>query len=268
LPSVKILLNIGVTLNKLERFADAANAFQRYVETQDADPAMKPEIEKVLADIDKKVGVLELTITPADAMVQINDGEWLPAPKLYRVPEGKVTINVKKDGFIPQTKPAQIAAGEKAAIPIKLDVVPEKVRVEKVYEGPKPEGPRNRLGAMAMEHLDIPHRGAATRVAITFDVLDRLAVQGGALIGPNYGGYIGGAFAVLTGNFRPIIAVGVPIFFSDGARYGMRGAGGIELQLNRHIALTAELGVEYMVNPEMDIKDTVFIPAIGATGRL
>jgi hypothetical protein len=227
---------------------------------------VKPEIEKALADIDKKVGLLELTITPPDAEFQINDGEWVKGVKRYRVAAGRLTINVKRDGYTPQAKPAQVAAGEKSSIPIKLDVIPPKTIVE--FRDKQPEGPRSRVGASAMEHLDIPHKGAATRVVVTFDILDRLSVQGGALLGPNYGGYVGATFSVLTGDFRPIIAVGMPIFFSEGARYAMRGAGGIELQINRHLALTAELGVEYLVNPEMDIKETVFIPAIGATGRL
>jgi len=38
--------------------------------------------------------------------------------------------------------------------------------------------------------------------------------------------------------------------------------------INRHVALIAELGVEYMLNPEADIKATRFIPALGASGRL
>jgi hypothetical protein len=265
-PSVKILLNIGVTLNKLERSAEAANAFQKYVDALDADPATKPEIEKAIVELDKKLGVIELTITPPDAQIQINEGEWVAAPKLYRVNPGSITINARREGYVQQSKPVKIAAGEKQAIPIKLELVPEKVRIEKVFA--PTEGPRSRVGAIAMEHLDIPHKGAATRVGVTFDIIDRISVQGAALLGPNYGGYVGGAFSVLTGNLRPIIAVGMPVFFSDGARYGLRGAGGIEFQINRHVSLTAELGVEYMVNPEMDIKETVFIPAVGATGRL
>jgi tetratricopeptide (TPR) repeat protein len=78
-PSVKILLNIGVTLNKLERFADAANAFQRYVDAPDADASVKPEIVKAIAEIDAKVAVVELSISPSDADVQINDGDWFSA---------------------------------------------------------------------------------------------------------------------------------------------------------------------------------------------
>ena len=270
-PSVKILLNIGVTLNRLERFADAANAFQRFIDAPDADAAMKPEIEKAIVAIDKNVGVLELQITPSDSQVQVNDGEWVGGTtRLYRVTAGAFTVTAKKDAYKPDTKTAQIRPGEKTAVAIRLELIPERTKeIIKFLPGEvTPEGPRSRVGAFAMEHLDIPHSGAATFVGVTFDVIDRLQVQGSAILGPNYGGYVGAAFAVLPGKFRPIIAAGMPVFLSNGARYGVRGAGGLELQLSRHLALTAELGVEYLFNPEDDIKETVFIPAVGATGRL
>jgi hypothetical protein len=275
LPNPKIQLNIAVTLNKLNRIADAANAFQHYIDLPDADPSMKPEIEKALVDMDKKLGTLEITVTPPDAEVQINLGEWLPAAevKLYRISEGKFEVRARKEGYTPDTKSAQIRAGEKAAVPIALALVPVKTKeVIKIVPGGivgqvQPEGPRARLGAFALEHLDIPHSGAATFVGITFDVIDRLQIQGAAIVGGTYGGYVGVAFAVLPGKFRPIVVAGMPIFMSDGARYGVRGAGGFELQVNRHLALIAELGVEHTFNPNVT-EDTLFIPAIGASGRL
>lgn len=271
-PNAKILINIGITLNKLERFADAANALQRYVDDKDADPAMRPEFVKAIAEIDKNVGVLELQVDPADVQIQINDGEWTAAPKLYRVAAGSITLNGKKDGYRSETKTLSIKAGERQSVTLGLSLLPRQTDTKVIYVDngltAKAEGPRSRVGAYAMEHLDIPHSGAATLVGVTVDVIDRLRLDGAAIIGPNYGGYAGATLAILTGKFRPIVAVGVPVFFSDGARYGMRGAGGLELQLNRHLALVAELGVEFMLNPENDIKELVFIPAIGALGRL
>ena len=113
--------------------------------------------------------------------------------------------------------------------------------------GAKAEGPRSRLGAYAMEHLDIPHSGAATLVGVTFDAVDRLRIEGAAILGPSYGAYAGATLSLLTGKVRPIISAGFPVFVSDGARYGLRGAAGIEFQLNRHFALIAELGQEALL---------------------
>jgi len=275
-PSVKILLNIGVTLNRLERFADAANAFTRYIDSPDADASMKPDLVNAIADIDKSVGVLDLSVLPGDAQVQVNDGQWVAATvyKAYRVPAGNYEVHAKKDGFQPHTTSGAVAAGVHQAVSITLAAIPEKTKeIIKIVPGGvegsvQPEGPRSQVGAIAIEHLDVLNSGAATIIGVTFDVFDRLQIQGGALLGPSYGGYLGAAFAVLPGKFRPIVVAGMPVFNSNGARYGIRGAGGLELQINRHLSLIAEIGVEYLFNPEMDIKDTMFIPAVGASGRL
>src|SRR6188472_1581404 len=43
-PSAKILLNIGTTLRLLGRDAEAANTYQRYLESKDADTARSIEV--------------------------------------------------------------------------------------------------------------------------------------------------------------------------------------------------------------------------------
>ena len=53
--SAKILLNIGTTLTKLDRKAEAANVYQRYLDSPDADPAKRNEVKKVLAELDAAV---------------------------------------------------------------------------------------------------------------------------------------------------------------------------------------------------------------------
>jgi hypothetical protein len=58
------------------------------------------------------------------------------------------------------------------------------------------------------------------------------------------------------------------VFFSNGARWAVRGAAGIEWQINKHISVIGELGLEYVFNPEPMYKTNVFVPAIGAAGRL
>src|SRR5262247_3006086 len=62
-PSAKILLNIGTTQKLLNRNAEAANTYQRYLDSKDADPARRAEITQILADIDKVVGRLEISVT-------------------------------------------------------------------------------------------------------------------------------------------------------------------------------------------------------------
>src|SRR5688500_7730997 len=49
-PSAKILLNIGTTLKLLDRKAEAANAYQRYLDSSDTDPNRRAQVQAELAE--------------------------------------------------------------------------------------------------------------------------------------------------------------------------------------------------------------------------
>ena len=279
--SAKILLNIATTLTLLDRKADAANAYQRYLDSSDSDPMKKADVLGVLADLDRVLGRLEISVTPTDAEVQINEGEWVPAASvpLFRIPQGAFTVRARKDKFQSEAKSANIIIGEKAAIRIDMTAIPEAPRVGEgpvgdgngeigVIGAPPVEGPRTRFALIALAHLDIPRGGAAVRVGLAIDVTSQLAIQAAALIGPTTGAYAGATFTFLPGTLRPFGAVGMPLFFSDGPRYGVRAGGGLEIVVTEHVSLIAELAIEILLNPEDDILKAVMIPAVGATGRL
>jgi hypothetical protein len=276
-PSAKILLNIGTTLTKLDRKAEAANVYQRYLASSDSDPAKQGEVKRVLAELDAAVATLELSVTPADAEVQINDEDWAAAASLdrHRVPAGSVTVRARHPAYKPGEQVVRGTAGTRLPITIALVEIPPPpapIPVAAVDSGLRAgaavESPRAQIGAIALAHVDIANRGGAGLVGVTVDVTGRLQAQAAAILGPAYGGYAGASFAVLDGRLRPLVSAGIPIFVSSGARIAVRGAGGVELAVNRHLAVIAELGVEYFFNPEADVKRTLFIPAIGATGRL
>src|SRR6476661_6561881 len=72
-PSAKILLNIGTTLKLLDRRAEAANTYQRYIDSADADTTKKIQVGAELQELDKAVGLLEISVTPDDAELQITE---------------------------------------------------------------------------------------------------------------------------------------------------------------------------------------------------
>jgi len=285
-PSGKILINIGTTLKELGRDAEAANAYQAYLDAPDAETAKRAQIEGIVAEIDKTVGRLEVTVTPADAEVQINGGDWLPTAKAkrHRVTPGSFTVNARKAKFQSEAKQAQVTAGEIATISLTLVALPEQTKIVEVPvtrdSGERSDNDaRSRIGVLAIAHLDVPFddrpRGGAALVGATGDLTEQLCAQAALIIGPTAetdvtvsGAFAGASFAVLSGNLRPIVSAGLPVFFSNGARWAVRGAAGIEWQFNRHISLIAELGLEYVFNPEPMYKTNVFVPAIGASGRL
>lgn len=281
--SSKILLNIATTLNKLDRKAEAANAYQRYLDADDADPAKRPEVERVLAELDHSVGVVELTVTPADAEVQLGDDDWQPAAsaKKLRVPPGGSTIYVRHAGYSSDKWPVDVAAGTNKTLAITMSPIPivsaggatsgddRASGGDLVLHGTlTPATPRSRIGMLAIGHFDISHKGGAALVGLTADVTPRFQGQAAALLGKHSGGYVGASFALMTGTIRPTISAGLPFFVANGARFAVRGAGGVEIAVNRHVAVIAELGVERMLNAEDGVAKTLFVPAIGAAGRL
>jgi hypothetical protein len=277
-PSPRILLNIGTTYKLLGREADAANAYQRYLDSDDKDTKRRADITKLLAEIDKTVGIVELSVAPLEADVQVGGDDWMPASaiKLARVPAGKIALKARLDGYEPKTTSAQVGGGERVAIEIHLSAVPKAAPqivtvtvpsgIATTAHGAEP-GSRSRIGVIALGHVDIPH-GWAPLVGIDADITPRIQVDAAAIVGVFKGAYVGARFAVLPGSYRPFVAAGVPVFSSNGARWEARAAGGIELEINRYVAVIVEAGYVRAFNPEMGKPKNMFVPALGVSGRL
>lgn len=291
-PSAKILLNIGTTLKLLGRTADAANAYQRFLDAPDTDPTKRPEVEGVLAELDKTVGKVAITVTPPDAEVEVGD-EWLPGAQahLVRVAPGTATFHARHAGYQPGTQSVAVAAGGQAQLAIALQPVPKPVVkpvVVTVHDvvAPRPgvpEGPRSRIGAFAMAHVSVhPKVGSAWLVGGTLDVTGQLAVDVALILGPglvssgmsypaappSFGAYAGASYAFLPGALRPRVSLGLPVFASNGARFAVRAAGGVEYVTSRHLSVVLELGFEENLNPQNDIRELAIVPALAAVGRL
>jgi hypothetical protein len=275
-PSAKILLNIGTTLKLLGRDADAANIYQRYLDASDTDPKRRPEVEKLLDKIDAQVGRVEIKVTPSDSIVTVDDDDWLHVvhAATWRLAPGRHDITARHDGYGTAIKSIETTAGESATITLEpshviviADSRPRPEPIVSVHATVEPEAPRSRFGALVFGHFDIPHGGAAL-VGATADITDRIAVRAAAILGPHVGAYAGGVFAILPHRYRPYVSAGVPLFISNGARVSVRGALGFEYELDRHLAISIEAGVEHSFDPEMDVKATAFVPAAGIIGRL
>jgi len=126
----------------------------------------------------------------------------------------------------------------------------------------------SRFGGVVDVVSDVELRGAAVMVGGAVDVTDDVEAQVGAMLGPTFGGYLGGQYYVTRGSLRPLFAAGAPIFFLSGPRVGLRGAVGIEWRATPHLAVTAQLGLEHYFNANGDIADTTLTPIVGVTGRL
>lgn len=277
-PSSKILLNIGTTQKALGRDVEAANTYQQFLDAPDADEAKKAAVEKELAELDTRLAVVEVKATPADAEIELGDESWHPAAQLsrYRLAPGQVTLHARKDGFQPWEKALGLTAGAVLVVNVELQLVPAPVEPAStttvtatgVHAQVTPPAPRSPWGAIAVAHVDVTHQGGAGVVGVTRELVVGLQVEAAAILGPSSGAYVGGRYALLHGALHPVIAAGVPMFVASGARFGVRGAGGLEYELTRHLAVVAEVGVEHVFNPQDSFAATMFIPALGALGRL
>ena len=301
--SPKILKNIGSTLAELGRAADAANAYQRWLDDPGADSAQRATVQQALAALDPKVGVVQVGGLPVGTEVQIEPsrpgwlddaGEpaWLaPAQAArWRVPAGPFTVRARKPGFQPAEYSGKVEAGGKIAVALTLvaevkqpdPVTPPPDRVGTVEPPPPdvlPDGPEApapttvpvpglQLGALVDVAIDGGGQGVAVTPGLTARLADRAELAAKALIGGSKGVYLGGSVYLLRGKLRPQLSAGVPIFFSDGARLGVRGGAGLCVDLAARLSAVAEVGAEYFLNPEMDRTDFVIVPVVGVHARL
>lgn len=151
-----------------------------------------------------------------------------------------------------------------------------------IVEAPSVD-PRIRSGVVGVVRIDGKARGAAAGLGVAFAPLDTVELELAALRSDHWGAYAGLRVRFSTGWVRPYGAFGLPAFVfedeNDAMRtkvaLALRGAGGVELELNEHLSVKGELGIEYFFNIGDDVvvggkrpERTVFVPALGVVGRL
>lgn len=286
-PSPKILLNIGTTLLKLDRKVEAANIYQRYLDAKEVDEKKQADAQKILANLDKELAVLDISVVPESAEIQINQGKWITIQGVYkvRVAPGETTVLARATKYKLRADTFPVTKGDHRTVKLELEHEPETTATVTTTTptettttgvvGRAEVVERSKLAAMIAWHVDPLHGndafpvGSTVLVGASFDVTRNLSVQGAALLGAHFGPYVGGTFTFLPGKVRPLVSAGVPVVITNGAHVSLRGAAGVELVLNKHLAFALEVGIERFLNTEDDIMNkTLFVPSLGMTGRL
>lgn len=133
-------------------------------------------------------------------------------------------------------------------------------------------------GALAVMRIDGKGRGFAGGLGVAI-ARDHLEVEAMVLRSSVTGGYVGGRYRFLTGFFRPYAGLGIPFFVFDNPgdagmsslhfSPGVRGAGGLELVLDGHVSIQADLGVEHFFRvADTRFEANAFVPTLGIIGRL
>jgi hypothetical protein len=141
-----------------------------------------------------------------------------------------------------------------------------------VKSAPRPLKQSNRFGAFVRGDVDGKFRGAVATVGVTYSPLFWLEVSLAGNLGPTFGFEPGVTGYILRGTWRPLVAVGVPIMFSDGARPGIHAAGGLEWNFTRNFAAFLLVGVEVFPTaqstPTVKYEKVIFVPSLGLQARL
>jgi hypothetical protein len=293
-PSPKILLNIGSTLREMGRLAEAANVYQEYIGDPATTAERLAEVKKILRELDAKLVLLTVAISPAGAEVSIDGRPWQPVAGelVTRVTPGQRLVRARGPGLEPAERPVTGGPGESRRIALRLTPSPSPAPTPSPAPSPSPSPSlsptpspsplpspslsasrpvvhrNHRIGLAAGARIDGELRGAATSIGLVYGPIPHLELEAAALLAEVYGGYAGLRVRPFLGVVRPVIAAGVPMFSSDGIRVAGRIAVGGEVMLGDHLLLVAEAGYEHFFNPEDGYQADLFVPLIGLHARL
>jgi opacity protein-like surface antigen len=120
--------------------------------------------------------------------------------------------------------------------------------------------------------IDPSHSGAALSIGLDYAANQRVDLELAYVRSKNNGGYAGVRYRLLTGRVRPYLAAGIPAFnYASAAVFGTRVGGGVELEINAHLSVNAELGYEHFFESKVSATEpyftNLFVPIIGVIGR-
>lgn len=129
----RILYSIATTERQLGRTADAANAYQQFIDDPGADPQLASEARAVLGVLDATVGTVVVTIDGDAGEIQVDDLPWSTRGKL-RVQPGTFVARGRRTGFTAEAT-GKVTAGQSVTVTLAWKAIEEPKPV--VVEPPK-----------------------------------------------------------------------------------------------------------------------------------
>lgn len=135
--------NLGLTLQALHRYVEAAEQFELYLEKggDEIEPDRRVEVEEILDDLQSVIGKLDVNCDVEGADVYL-DGEKVATTPLdapIRTDVGEYQVVVEKPGFVEFTVKVSVPGNASVTVDVQMtEVTPEE---EPVPEEPAPEEP-------------------------------------------------------------------------------------------------------------------------------
>ncbi len=285
----KILLNIATTLRQLGRLPEAADTYELYLADPGADPTKGEEVRRALEEVDARLGRLLIDAEVGDVVMvdgrrlererhrttkelvrmlpleEANPGRWR-----VRVNPGEHAVEVMREGFASRTVQVTLSAGEERTLAIELERADALGSPSKVSDAAEPVDLSHggQLGGVARADVDGKLRGAVAGLGVSYGLGSVVELQAAGLLGRDKGAEVGASFYLLRGTWKPVVYVGVPAFFVEGASPGAHGAVGLHVDPSRSVGGFVQVGVATFLNVPDDRDATVFVPSAGLQGRL
>jgi hypothetical protein len=287
-PAAGTTMNLANCSEKLGRLAKAWELYRSALEALPADDDRVSVATERARALEKRIPYLTIRLAPgtAPATRVERDGIELGRASLglaLPVDPGRHLVKVISVGRSARSYTVELAEAERRELTVEAGELG--AAGETRAPAPAPEGGApmldqstkaaeqktshaGRFGAVLRGDIDGKGRGVVAAVGPTFGIHERLEVGASALIGRDKGVEAAVTMFVLTGPFKPRIVLGVPTFFVDGARVGLRGAVGLEWDPTPNMGAFVDVGASYFVNEPEGYDQTVFVPSLGVQARL
>jgi len=276
----KILLNVGTVLRELGREAAAANAYARFVRDPSADPARLPEINRLLEELDRRVGRLD--IRKADDVTRVLiDGQPLAAwenAAAVRVAPGSHQVTGERRAAAPIVANVRVSAQESISVELRAESPadvrpPPSAKIEQRDETGRAATATMRtshagqFGVFVRGDIDGKGRGFVIAPGASFGAGDWVEISAAALIGRDKGAWVGTHVFLSRSELKPTLLFGAPMFFVAGARPGVQGGVGVTWDPSQAISVSAAAAVAHFFAPPPGYDATVFVPSLGLQVR-
>jgi len=121
-PVVGLLLNIGTSLRHIGNNAEAARTYERYLADPQHEPRRRPELLRILDEIEQVVGRVRYQVNEPGAIVRL-DGKPLGSHGQHhtvRVDPGEHTLIAEKPGFVTAVRTLAVERRQLVAVKLTL----------------------------------------------------------------------------------------------------------------------------------------------------
>ncbi|MGE0784413.1 MAG: PEGA domain-containing protein [Sandaracinaceae bacterium] len=128
-PRPNTALNIARCQEELHRYDLAIAGYQRYLELADPDDPDRASVVQTMRMLGTLLGTIEVA-SNVEAEVWLDDRVVGAAPGATLVPGGRHAIELRAEGYLPERREVEVAAGRTASIDIALRSAEENLTIE------------------------------------------------------------------------------------------------------------------------------------------